>query len=163
MTLEALFAPWRMSFIEKHDDKKGCVLCQISETKSDQEMQILKRGKTCFVVMNKYPYATGHLMVIPYRHESNWTELKENEILELSQLTQQAIRALTAAFKPEGFNLGVNLGRAAGAGIEGHVHQHIVPRWSGDVNFMPLFAEVKVISEHLEETYRRLVKAWPKD
>jgi len=160
--MQPLFAPWRMAFLEKHDENSGCVLCSIVQSKSDEEMQILKRGKHCYVVMNKYPYGNGHLMVVPNRHEGDWTKLESGELLELFGLTQDAIRALTQAFQPQGFNLGVNLGRAAGAGVEGHVHQHIVPRWLGDVNFMPLFSEVKVISEHLTTTFLRLKEAWPK-
>ncbi len=159
--MEQLFAPWRMSFIEKHDDSKGCVLCQIlSEVDSAKEPQILKVGKHAYVVMNKFPYSNGHLMVVPKRHEGDWLNLNSEELLELNQLTQESIRVLKSVFQPQGFNIGVNLGRAAGAGIEQHVHQHIVPRWVGDINFMPLLAEVKVISEHLQTTYHRIKQAW---
>jgi ATP adenylyltransferase len=157
--MDPLFAPWRMAFIEKHDESKGCVFCSILQ--NDDSKQIIKKARHCFVVLNKYPYSNGHLMVVPNRHEGDWLNLSAEEVTEIGTMTQQCIQALKNAFQPQGFNLGANLGRAAGAGIEQHVHQHIVPRWVGDVNFMPLIGEVKVISEHLETTYRRLLDAWP--
>lgn len=158
--MKALFAPWRMAFIEKHDSSKGCILCQIVEQNKDDEQLVLKRGEVAYVVMNKYPYANGHLMIVPYRHLATWTSLNPTELLEIQTLTQEALTALGTALNPHGFNIGTNLGRAAGAGIEDHVHQHIVPRWVGDINFMPLFSETKVISEHLEASYLKIKKAW---
>lgn len=149
-----------MSFIEGHETSKECVLCQIPKANEDEKRLLLARGKCNYVVMNKFPYAHAHLMVVPLRHERDWTQLTSEELLELNQLTQKSLRVLKSCFQPEGFNLGVNLGKPAGAGIEAHVHQHIVPRWTGDFNFMPLLSETKVISEHLETTYERLRKAW---
>ncbi|MBN8555810.1 MAG: HIT domain-containing protein [Deltaproteobacteria bacterium] len=160
--MNPMFAPWRMEFVEKFKPSDGCPLCRISSAQDEKEFQILGRGKLCFVVMNKFPYSNGHLMVIPNRHESDWTQLSQEESYEIADLTQKSLRAIKLALNPEGFNLGVNLGKAAGAGIEGHVHQHIVPRWLGDMNFMPLLAEVKMISEHLETTYGRIREAWVK-
>lgn len=158
--MNALFAPWRMVFVEGHREDKGCVLCALASGKISKESLVLHLGKTMFVVMNKFPYSNGHLMVVPRRHLGQWTELSSEEIAEMGILTQKGIHALSKAFSPQGFNLGVNLGKAAGAGIADHVHQHIVPRWVGDFNFMPLFSETKVISEHLEKTYERIAEAW---
>ncbi len=159
--MDSLFAPWRMEFIEKHDPQKsGCILCTIGKTADGASHHILERGQYCYVVMNKYPYTNGHLMVVPLRHEGSWISLTKQESSEIHDMTQKSLKALTASIDPQGFNLGVNLGRAAGAGIVDHVHQHIVPRWTGDFNFMPLLSETKVISEHLETTYQRLLKAW---
>jgi ATP adenylyltransferase len=158
--MKQLFAPWRMVFIERNGKEKGCVLCDIPDSKDDAESLVLHRGKLAYVVLNKYPYANGHLMVVPFRHINKWVDLTKEELLEVGELTQAAIRCLDASVKPEGMNIGVNLGAAGGAGIKDHVHQHIVPRWVGDINFMPLFSEVKVISEHLDATYKRLKEAW---
>jgi len=158
--MKPLFAPWRMEFIEKHDPSKGCVLCAV--LKGDVEgNQIIHKGKYNFVIINKFPYSNGHIMVVPNRHEGDWTKLTRDELLDLNELTQKALIALKAALNPQGFNMGVNLGKPAGAGIETHVHQHIVPRWVGDVNFMPLLSETKQISEHLETTFKKIKKAWP--
>ena len=158
--MKSLFAPWRMEFVEGHRDDQGCVLCKIPQAGVSKENLVLHSGKSMYVVMNKFPYSNGHLMVVPQRHIGQWTELQPDELAEMGLLTQKGIQALTKAFSPQGFNLGVNLGRASGAGIADHVHQHIVPRWVGDFNFMPLFSETKVISEHLEKTYQRLAEAW---
>jgi ATP adenylyltransferase len=158
--MKPVFAPWRMEFVENFKPSDGCPLCKIVSTTDDEKLQIIGRGKSAFVVMNKYPYSNGHLMVIPNRHESEWVNLSKDEVTELAELTQKALKALKRSLNPEGFNVGINLGKAAGAGIEAHVHQHIVPRWIGDTNFMPLLAEVKVISEHLETTYQKIRKVW---
>lgn len=158
--MNSLFAPWRMEFIESNKQGGDCVLCSIPGAQDLATTLCLHKAKYCYVVLNKFPYSHGHLMVVPYRHENNWTNLTSDELLELSLLTQKAIRILKKSFQAEAFNLGVNLGRAAGAGIESHVHQHIVPRWTGDFNFMPIFAETKVISEHLQKTFERLKAEW---
>jgi ATP adenylyltransferase len=155
-----LFAPWRMEFIENADDKKGCALCNLYQSKDDEKNHVIDRGKSTYVVMNKYPYSHGHLMVVPYRHENDWTRLTTDELIEMGSFTQKALRVMKRDFQADGFNVGVNLGRAAGAGIEDHVHQHIVPRWVGDFNFMPLFSETKIISEHLDQTFKRLTTSW---
>lgn len=149
-----------MEFIEKHVVSDECVLCQIVKSVDHEKVQIIEKTKLAFVVMNKFPYSNGHLMIVPNRHEGSWIKLTQDEGMEIQRLTQKAIGALDRACKPQGYNLGVNLGHAAGAGIRDHVHQHIVPRWVGDVNFMPLIGEVKVISEHLEETYKRIRSVW---
>ncbi|WP_457741772.1 HIT family protein [Thermococcus sp.] len=156
--MKILWAPWRIEYIRspKHN---GCIFCDFPKENRDKERLILYRGRYSFVIMNNYPYNPGHVMVAPYRHVANWEELTDEELLEIMKLTQLMIRAIKKAMKPDGFNLGVNLGRVAGAGIESHVHLHIVPRWNGDTNFMPVIADTKVIPESLEEAYDELKKA----
>ena len=122
---------------------------------------VLHRGRHAFVLLNRYPYASGHLMVAPYRHEGAFGRLMPEEALEIYQLAATGVSVLEAAMAPQGFNLGWNLGRVAGAGIVDHVHQHVVPRWAGDTNFMPVLADVKVMPEALEATRRKLAEAWP--
>jgi len=156
--MKILWAPWRIEYIRspKHD---GCIFCDFPKEGRDRERLILYRGERAFVIMNNYPYNPGHVMVAPYRHVANWEELTDEELLEIMKLTQLMIRAIKRAMNPDGFNLGVNLGRVAGAGIDSHVHLHIVPRWNGDTNFMPVIADTKVIPESLEEAYDELKKA----
>ncbi|NJE55129.1 HIT domain-containing protein [Thermococcus sp. 21S9] len=153
--MKVLWAPWRIEYIRspKHD---GCIFCDFPKENRDRERLILYRGEKAFVIMNNYPYNPGHVMVAPYRHVANWEELTDEELLEIMKLTQLMIRAIKRAMNPDGFNLGVNLGRVAGAGIDSHVHLHIVPRWNGDTNFMPVIADTKVIPESLEEAYDEL-------
>jgi ATP adenylyltransferase len=123
---------------------------------------VVYRGGEAFVLLNRYPYASGHLMVAPYRHVGDFSELVEGEVLEIHRLASQGIGALAQLYTPQGYNLGWNLGRVAGAGIVDHVHLHLVPRWLGDTNFMPVLADVKVMPEHLVETRRKLADAWPR-
>ena len=153
--MKDLFAPWRIEYIrmEKQD---GCIFCDLPREKEDEKNLILHRGKHAFVIMNNYPYNPGHVMVAPYRHVGSWEELSNEEILEMHNLVTLMIRAIKNRMNPEGFNIGVNLGRVAGAGIEDHVHIHIVPRWNGDTNFMPVIADTKVIPQAINETYREL-------
>lgn len=156
--MDRIFAPWRMEFIEGHHKAVDCVLCAIGADKNSS--QVIYRGQTMYVVMNKYPYSNGHLMIVPLRHVGKWTELTKEELAENADLTQRSLLALEKALSPEGYNVGTNLGRVAGAGIVDHVHQHIVPRWLGDHNFMPVLAETKVISEHLEVTTQKIKAMW---
>jgi len=135
---------------------KGCIFCEKTREKRDEENLILYRGKDAFIIMNAFPYNNGHLMVAPYRHVPTLENLKNDELLEVFKLVNFSLRILREAMNPDGFNIGVNIGRVAGAGIEEHVHVHIVPRWNGDTNFMPVIANTKVISEGLSETYRNL-------
>ncbi len=153
--MKDLFAPWRIEYIrmEKHEN---CIFCDLPREKEDEKNLILHRGKHAFVIMNNYPYNPGHVMVAPYRHVGSWEELSNEEILEMHNLVTLMIRAIKNRMNPEGFNIGVNLGRVAGAGIEDHVHIHIVPRWNGDTNFMPVIADTKVIPQAINETYREL-------
>jgi ATP adenylyltransferase len=155
-----LWAPWRLEYIKQADEQLGCVFCQAGAG-DDEEKLVVRRGELAFVLLNRFPYSSGHLMVAPYRHVGEFGELTNDEALEIHQLAQNGIGALAQVYGPQGYNLGWNLGRIAGAGVIDHVHQHIVPRWAGDTNFMPVLADVKVLPEHLAETRGRLAEAWP--
>ena len=152
--MEKLWAPWRMEYILS-DKESGCVFCQKKQDESHHN-HILEHGRHCFVIMNIYPYNSGHILVVPNRHLQELEELSTEELTAISQTIVRSCRKLKKAIHPQGFNIGLNLGRIAGAGIEQHLHWHIVPRWSGDSNFMPVLAQTKVISQHLEDTYRFL-------
>jgi ATP adenylyltransferase len=154
-----LWAPWRLEYIQQADENAGCVFCLAQEADDEQGL-VVRRGDRAFAMLNKFPYASGHLMIAPRRHVGELGELEDAEALEIHRLTQQGIAALRELYGPEGFNLGWNLGRVAGAGVVDHVHQHVVPRWNGDTNFMPVLADVKVLPEHLQETRRKLAQAW---
>lgn len=159
--MHRLWAPWRMTYIMstvKQTDQP-CVFCRILSEQDDDKNMILARGSHAFVVMNLFPYNTGHLMVVPYRHVGDYDQLLEAEHAELSALVGRSLSALQRAMSPHGFNVGMNLGQAAGAGIADHLHYHIVPRWSGDSNFMSVVADTKVMSESLTETFHRLKAA----
>ena len=158
--MERLWAPWRLEYVSRADEPDGCVFCR-AHAGADAEMLVVRRGGDVFALLNKFPYASGHFMVAPGRHVGDLAELTSDEVLELHRLASEGIRALRALFSPEGFNLGWNLGRVAGAGVVDHVHLHVVPRWAGDTNFMPVLADVKVLPEHLVETRRKLADAWP--
>jgi len=136
--------------------RRHCLFCNLHKAKNDAQNLVLYRGRHAFVVMNRFPYNNGHVMVAPVRHTATIETLSAAESAELVKLVQKSLAVLRRALKPHGFNVGVNLGRVAGAGVVGHAHVHVVPRWLGDVNFMPLLAETKVISEHLSETYASL-------
>jgi len=153
--MERIWAPWRMEYIGK-DQGSGCVFCEKQKLDRDAENYILYRGEKTFVILNLYPYNNGHLLVIPKRHVGDVEELDNEEMLELGRNVQKVAGILKAAFKPEGFNIGANLGRVAGAGVPGHFHIHIVPRWNGDTNFMPVLGDLRVIPEGLDATYKKL-------
>ena len=156
--LDRLWAPWRMRYIESAamGEEADCFLCDNQDKEDSIENLILYRGGLCFVIMNLYPYNNGHLMVAPHRHIHDFLELSPEELAETAELSKLCLKALTEVMHPHGFNLGWNLGRVAGAGLEEHIHQHILPRWNGDTNFMPVLADTKVISQSLEESYQRL-------
>ncbi|HEY3284912.1 MAG TPA: HIT domain-containing protein, partial [Armatimonadota bacterium] len=135
---------------------EGCVFCVKPAEEDDDRNHILYRGESCFVILNAFPYNSGHLMVIPYRHLSDLCDLSDAERQEMMQLAGRATEGLTRILGAEGYNVGMNLGRIAGAGIADHLHLHVVPRWNGDTNFMPVLADIKVLPEALEDTYRRL-------
>ncbi|HXH96912.1 MAG TPA: HIT domain-containing protein [Gaiellaceae bacterium] len=158
--MERLWAPWRLEYVQHADEQEGCVFCTAAAG-DDARGLLVRRGERAFALLNRFPYSSGHLMVAPYRHDTSFESLDDAEALEIHRLTVQAIEALRTAYAPDGFNVGWNLGRVAGAGIVDHGHVHIVPRWSGDTNFMPVLADVRVIPEHLAETRRRLADAWP--
>jgi ATP adenylyltransferase len=157
--LENLWAPWREKFV-LCEKEPGCFLCRTSKDKQDRKNLILYRGERCFVIMNRYPYNTGHLMVAPYRHVGRLEKLKDEELAELWKTSQICLKVLKSAMKPHGFNLGMNLGKVSGAGVADHIHLHIVPRWQGDTNFMPIAAGTKVVSVGLYGTYSRLKREW---
>ncbi len=153
--MEQIWAPWRIEYIEM-EKPEGCILCDKPEENNDVLNYILYRGDKNFIIMNRYPYNPGHLMIVPYRHIANLEELSDEELHEHYQIVSRSLKVLRQVFNPGGFNIGVNMGRAAGAGIEEHVHTHIVPRWHGDTNFMPVVADTKVVSEALAGTYGKL-------
>lgn len=157
--MESLWAPWRERFI-LCEKEPGCFLCRTAKENHDRKNLILYRGRKCFVILNRYPYNTGHLMVAPYRHVGQLDKLKDEELTELLKISQFCVRVLNSAMKPQGINLGMNLGKVSGAGVADHIHFHIVPRWQGDTNFMPILAGTKVISVGLSNTYSRLKKEW---
>jgi ATP adenylyltransferase len=159
--LKRLWAPWRLEYIQSADEQDGCVFCRARDAE-DAEALVVHRGESAFVVLNKYPYASGHLMVAPYRHEGEFGDLTGAEAAEIHRLASAGLGALAETIRPQGFNLGWNLGRIAGAGVTDHVHLHVVPRWAGDTNFMPVLADVKVLPEALEDTRRKLAGAWPR-
>jgi ATP adenylyltransferase len=158
--VERLWAPWRLEYVQTADEQEGCVFCTARDG-DDETYLVVHRGERAFVLMNKFPYASGHLLVAPYRHGVDFGGLDEEEATEVHRLGSQGLAALAAVYGPDGFNLGWNVGRVAGAGIVDHAHMHVVPRWSGDTSFMPVLADVKVIPEHLRESRRRLAEAWP--
>jgi ATP adenylyltransferase len=158
--VERLWAPWRLEYITRADEEDGCIFCRAVEA-DDEAGLVVHRGQEAFVLLNKFPYASGHVMVAPYRHVGEFSELGDGEALEIHRLASRGMGALAQLYGPQGYNVGWNLGRIAGAGIVDHVHLHLVPRWAGDTNFMPVLGDVKVIPEHLVETRRRLAEAWP--
>ena len=156
--MKRIWAPWRMEYILK-SRKKGCFLCDICRDSKDKQNFVLKRGKSVFLLLNKYPYNNGHLMVAPYKHADNLESLNVEEMSEMMQIASIACKALRKSLHPDGFNLGLNIGTAAGAGLKDHIHLHIVPRWEGDTNFMPVLGEVKIIPQPLDELWQQLKNA----
>jgi ATP adenylyltransferase len=156
--LERLWSPWRMDFIRRGSDADGCVLCDLPAAgeEQDEANHLLARGQVSFVLLNAFPYNPGHLMAAPYRHVGDYEELTADELAEMMKFAGRAIRGMREESGPHGFNLGMNLGQVAGAGIADHLHLHLVPRWGGDTNFMPVVGQTKVLPELLNETYRRL-------
>lgn len=137
----------------------GCLFCDKLGERNDRESYIVHRGSTCFIMLNAFPYNNGHLMIVPYAHVASLVQLQSPVLTDMMELAQKSILALQKSMKPEGFNVGINIGKVAGAGIEEHVHLHVVPRWLGDTNFMPVLAETRLIPELLEETYQKLLDA----
>jgi ATP adenylyltransferase len=165
--LQRLWAPYRMAYIKGENRAAGdgaeeCPFCRIPKL-SDADGLIVVRGELVYTVMNKYPYNAGHVMVVPYRHVADYTDLGLRETAELADHTKRAMQALRAASGAQGFNIGMNMGVVAGAGISAHLHQHVVPRWGGDTNFMPVIADTKVLPQLLGDTRDLLAAAWPQD
>ena len=155
--MEHIWAPWRIRYILGAKEQ-GCFLCRNPQTADDAKNHILIRDRTCFALLNAYPYNAGHLMVAPYKHTAELDDLAEAELADLMALTRRCKQVLARAVKPDGFNIGLNLGRAAGAGVEDHMHFHIVPRWNGDTNFMTVIDDVRVVPQALDEMYALLLR-----
>jgi ATP adenylyltransferase len=164
VTLERIWAGWRSAYIESVSGEATvdgeCLFCSLTAM-SDEEGLVVARSQTAFAVMNAYPYISGHLMLAPLRHEAELEGLSPDEAAGLMGLAQRAAKALKAAYRPDGLNIGINVGRAAGAGIPGHVHMHALPRWNGDTNFMTSVAEARVLPEDLPTSWQKLRAAWP--
>lgn len=160
--IQPLWAPWRLQYILSKKGP-GCIFCEKPGKNLDRENLILYRTSLGFVIMNLYPYNNGHLMVVPYRHVYSITELKDEELLDLMKMTQLSVNCLKKAYMPEGFNIGLNIGKVAGAGIEEHLHFHVIPRWVGDTHFMAVLGEVRVIPEHVLSSYDRLFPIFNKE
>src|SRR5690606_21908058 len=160
---QRLWTPHRMAYIHgerpSNDAGNGCPFCA-APGKNDSDGLIVHRGETCYVVLNLFPYNPGHLLICPYRHTALYTDLRDEETVEFTELTQRAIRTLTQASAPAGFNIGMNQGEVAGAGVAAHLHQHVVPRWGGDMNFLPVIGQTKALPSLLEDTRQALVAAW---
>ena len=150
-----LWAPWRLEYIQQADEQPGCIFC-LAAAADDESGLVVQRGRTAFVILNKFPYSSGHLMVSPYRHVPSLEALDDEESLELMRLTRRSLAALREAYRPDGFNVGVNEGKVAGAGVADHLHLHVVPRWEGDTNFMPVTGNARVLSETLADSHRTL-------
>jgi ATP adenylyltransferase len=157
---ERLWAPWRMRYVQGERKDEGCIFCLAAESGDDEARLVVQRGERCLMMLNAYPYNSGHLMVSPHRHVASVEDLERDELLELMTLTQSALRAVRKTYAPDGFNLGVNEGGVAGAGFAGHVHMHVVPRWAADSNFMAVTADTRVLPESLEDSYARLREAY---
>jgi ATP adenylyltransferase len=159
--MERLWAPWRLEYVQSADEQPGCFLCNAAASDDDETHLVVHRTPTAVVLLNRFPYASGHLLVAPVGHGLNFTDLDDALAAEIHRLGARGIGALTAVYGPDGFNLGWNMGRIAGAGVPDHGHLHVVPRWAGDTNFMPVLGDVKVLPEHLLQSRRKLAAAWP--
>jgi ATP adenylyltransferase len=153
--MEHLWAPWRIQYVTRPKES-GCILCQKSKENKDETNFILHRSQNNFIILNAFPYNPGHLMIAPYRHIANLQDLSDDEVTDHFNLVKKSLALLKEILNPDGFNIGLNIGKVAGAGIEEHLHTHIVPRWQGDVNFMPVLSNTRVISEELAATYKKL-------
>jgi ATP adenylyltransferase len=160
--MKHIWSPWRMKYIEKNEKEKGCVFCNAHAKEDSASNLIAFRGQRAFVILNLYPYTSGHLMVIPFKHVAILEELDSATRAEMMELTSQCMSILRETYNPQGFNMGANIGEAAGAGVPGHVHIHIVPRWGGDTNFMSALGETRVLPESLEDTYMRVREGFSK-
>lgn len=155
-----LWSPWRMAYIENHTKENGCVFCNAQAQADGAENLIALRGKNAYVILNRFPYTSGHVMVIPFKHAPNLEELDPETRAEMMELTSRCTTILRKIYRTQSFNVGVNIGEAAGAGVLGHVHIHVVPRWAGDTNFMSSVGATRVLPEALEDTYTRIRKAF---
>lgn len=163
MANERIWAPWRLRYVESAGDSDECIFCAKPGQGDDRQALIVHRGERCFVMLNLFPYTNGHLMVAPYEHLGRLQEIEPAQTGELISLAQRSMSILEDVYGPEGFNMGINQGRFAGAGVEGHIHLHVVPRWAGDTNFMPVVADTKVMPQSLEESYDALLGGFDSD
>lgn len=155
--MDRLWSPWRLAYVTRSEPDAGCIFCDATHApESDSDSLIVFRGTTCYVVLNLYPYNNGHLMVVPYRHLATFAALSVEEVTEIGLLIQRSETALAEAYQPHGFNIGVNLGKPAGAGVLDHLHVHVVPRWNGDTNFMTVVGEMRVLPENIHASADRL-------
>jgi ATP adenylyltransferase len=155
-----LFSPWRMSYIKDGNKQQGCVFCNALEQEDGPENLITYRGQRAFAILNRFPYTSGHLMILPYEHQPTLESLTAETRAEMMELTSRGTRTLQGIYAPQGFNIGINQGAAAGAGIEQHIHIHIVPRWNGDTNFMTSVGSTRVLPEELAQTWEKVRTAW---
>jgi ATP adenylyltransferase len=155
---QRIWAPWRLAYVKdaSKDNSDACVFCAALEADDDEANLIVHRGERCFVILNKFPYTNGHLMVAPYEHAPAIQELDADTLGELMALAQRGIGALEAGYSPHGYNVGFNQGRVAGAGVEHHIHLHVVPRWGGDTNFMPVLGDTRVMNQSLEDSFKTI-------
>ncbi len=167
--MKRLWAPWRMEYILDENKHDSCLFCEVSKKAGerttrtrDRKNFILHRGEQCFVILNRYPYSSGHLMVVPYFHTPTFDGLSDNVLFDLIKTVDTSVKVLREVLRPDGFNMGLNFGKVAGAGMESHMHMHVVPRWTGDTDSMPIIAETRVMPEHLKTTYNKILKAFPK-
>jgi ATP adenylyltransferase len=153
-----IWAPWRLEYVKdaSKDVEEDCIFCAKPAQETDEENLIVHRGEHCFVILNKFPYTNGHLMVAPYAHTATLPDLDSDTVAEMMALAQQGMRILESQYAPHGYNVGFNQGRVAGAGFEHHIHMHVVPRWGGDTNFMPVLADTRVMPQSLEQSYETL-------
>lgn len=158
--MDIMWSPWRYKYLTESADKlEGCFLCEAAKSTSDEECHVVYRGQHCFVILNAYPYSNGHVMVVPYEHTDELQKLSTEAANELIDLCKRVEGALRRIYKPNGVNIGMNIGKAAGAGVAGHIHMHALPRWYADANFMSVIAETRVIPEDLEVTWKRFREA----
>jgi len=157
--VKRLWAPWRLEYV-RGPRPAGCIFCAAAAAPDDAAALVVFRGARCFVILNRFPYNAGHVMVVPARHRGRFADLDDAELLELLRLTERTVQVHERVLRPDGFNIGLNLGRAAGAGVEDHLHIHVVPRWVGDTNFMPVLGDTKVLPEHLQATRARLAEGF---
>jgi ATP adenylyltransferase len=158
--MDYLWSPWRMKYIQQHEQPAGCVFCMAVKQEDGIENLVVARGKFAYAILNRYPYTSGHLMVVPYLHMPSIEDLDGESRREIIELVNQAIIVLRRVYQPQAFNFGANIGSAAGAGIANHVHMHVVPRWNGDTNFMSTIGETRILPEDLAESYRRIRDQW---
>ncbi len=158
--MKRLWSPWRMKFVQSQETKASCVFCRVQLQINDNENLIVFRGQKSFVILNRYPYTSGHLMVVANVHQPSIEDLDIEARSEMMELVTTSMHVIRKVYHPDAFNIGANIGEAAGAGIAGHVHLHVVPRWGGDTNFMSSLAETRVLPEDLSETYQRICDAW---